>query len=104
MRQQGLSHRDYYSPSRADIGVTAARAWFDKAGYEHMWEERMGPAAAKEALEGLRREMALEEMLNLWERHTKHCAVCQKVGSGLWVGRGLGRGEALPAGALLAGV
>lgn len=25
MRQNGLTHHDYYSPSRADVGVTAAR-------------------------------------------------------------------------------
>jgi hypothetical protein len=32
MRREGLTHRDYYSPSRADVGVTAAHAWFEKAG------------------------------------------------------------------------
>jgi hypothetical protein len=46
MRSQGLTAKDYSSFSRADQGVMAAHRWFDAAGYQEMWQQRMGPGAA----------------------------------------------------------
>jgi len=77
MRQHGFTAHDYYSPSRADVGVTAANKWFDAVGYSQMWERRLGAVAAAAA--AVRPEPSLEDLLNQWERHTKHCTVCQKV-------------------------
>jgi hypothetical protein len=77
MRQRGLTYLDYYSPSRSDVGVTAANRWFDIVGYNQLWEQRMGKEAAAAA--AARPEPSLEQLLNQWDRHTKHCTVCQKV-------------------------
>jgi hypothetical protein len=47
MRSLGLTPRDYASFARADQGVLAAHKWFDMAGYDEMWQQRMGPKAGQ---------------------------------------------------------
>lgn len=47
MRSLGLTPRDYASFARADQGVLAAHKWFDMAGYEQMWQQRLGNKAAE---------------------------------------------------------
>lgn len=44
MRSLGLTPKDYASFARADQGVLAAHKWFDMAGYEQMWQQRLGGA------------------------------------------------------------
>lgn len=49
MRSLGLTPRDYASFARADQGVLAAHKWFDMAGYDAMWEQRLGKKPAQAA-------------------------------------------------------
>lgn len=49
MRSLGLTPREYASFARADQGVLAAHKWFDMAGYEQMWQQRMGTSKAAAA-------------------------------------------------------
>lgn len=46
MRSLGLTPKDYASFARADQGVLAAHKWFDMAGYEQMWQQRLGDKGA----------------------------------------------------------
>lgn len=46
MRSLSLTPRDYASFARADQGVLAAHKWFDMAGYEQMWQQRLGSKAS----------------------------------------------------------
>lgn len=56
MRSIGATSKDQYQPARADVGVRAADAWLDMAGYDSMWQQRLGlansPAAAASAAGG----------------------------------------------------
>jgi hypothetical protein len=46
MRSLGFTTRDYAAFARADQGVLAAHKWFDMAGFEDMWRQRLGNKAA----------------------------------------------------------
>lgn len=77
MRARGETWRDYYSPARADVGAVAARAWFDRAGYDSMWERRLGKGAAAAAVAALAAagEPPLEKLLDQWERQGRAAEV-----------------------------
>lgn len=93
MRSQGLTFKDYAPFARADQGVMAAHRWFDAAGYQQMWQQRLaggssnsGGGSSTGAAEGgggarysqkpysVPRDES--EYLNWYERHTKNCPEC----------------------------
>eukprot|EP00878_Enallax_costatus_P016728 GHUV01017552.1.p2 GENE.GHUV01017552.1~~GHUV01017552.1.p2 ORF type:complete len:195 (+),score=68.76 GHUV01017552.1:2139-2723(+) len=107
MHSHGLSPKDYAPFARADQGVMAAHKWFDMAGYDNMWKERLGsnyngtssshsdggdPSTTTSSSEssgsstGVGVKYAYKQYtpakeslyLNWYERHTKHCVQCQK--------------------------
>eukprot|EP00854_Cymbomonas_tetramitiformis_P016201 gene16201-19226_t len=76
-RQQNTLYREgrswksaYYCPSLADSMVIAMRKWYDEHGMDGqpLWH---GPAGVP------RRPVAQEEVLDRYNQHTKHCAVCK---------------------------
>jgi hypothetical protein len=103
MRSLGATAHDYAAFARADQGVLAAHRWFDMAGYEAMWQQRLGPQAAAAASsnggsgskgaaaaaptgEGVGSRYAYQDykappeplIFNWYERHTKHCPECRR--------------------------
>ena len=101
MHAHGLSPKDYARFARADQGVMAAHKWFDMAGYEDMWKQRLGSNydtsssshsdasssnGSSGATSGVGVKYAFKQYtppkeslyLNWYERHTKHCVQCQK--------------------------
>lgn len=104
MRSQGLGPKDYAPFARADQGVMAAHKWFDMAGYENMWKQRLGPnysgavstsstssesassSSSSDGTAGVAVKYTVKEYtprtdgdyFNWYERHTKHCIICQK--------------------------
>jgi hypothetical protein len=100
MRSNGLGAKDYAPFARADQGVMAAHRWFDMAGYDDMWKQRLGqnhssistssePTSSSNSSDGttgvavkynLKKYTPRTESdyFNWYERHTKHCQICQK--------------------------
>jgi hypothetical protein len=61
MRSLGLSPKDYASFARADQGVLAAHKWFDMAGYEEMWQQRLRNKASKDSSSGVGARYAYQD-------------------------------------------
>jgi hypothetical protein len=61
MRSLGLTPRDYAAFARADQGVLAAHKWFDMAGYEQMWQQRLGGNAEQGASNGVGARYAYQD-------------------------------------------
>lgn len=96
MRSQGLTPKEYAPFARADQGVVAAHKWFGMADYDNMWKQRLGPDYASKNRDSSRDSKehtgfgvqyaykpytapkSESDYFNWYERHTKHCVVCQK--------------------------
>lgn len=74
MRQAGLGRQDYALFARSDEGIKGLHAWLQAAGYDGMWQQRMGPNAQDSW-----QQWPLEKQLDRRERHVKDCVMCQKV-------------------------
>ncbi len=94
MAAAGTRASDWALMAPSDIGVAAVHRWLRDAGYAAMWDARLpaqqgaAPASAN-ADDGrvLARVAAAppspEAVLDKWQRHTRHCKTCQKVGEGV---------------------
>jgi hypothetical protein len=81
MRSLGLTPRDYASFARADQGVLAAHKWFDMAGYEQMWQQRLGGKAQQGPNSGVGARYAYQD----------YTAPAEPAIFDWWVGPGQGR-------------
>ena len=63
----------YWLATQADAGVTAFHDWVERHGGGGPWGTDLG---ASSSLSSTLKPLPKEELLNHWERHTKHCSVC----------------------------
>uniref|UniRef100_A0A383VSW5 Rieske domain-containing protein n=2 Tax=Tetradesmus obliquus TaxID=3088 RepID=A0A383VSW5_TETOB len=106
MRSLNLTTKEYAAFARADQGVLAAHRWFEAAGYEQMWKQRMGSSYSPDSSSSSSAEATSSSAsssssssntgvgaryaykpytppkdesfyFDWYERHTKNCAECQ---------------------------
>eukprot|EP00210_Caulerpa_lentillifera_P001789 g1719.t1 len=63
------SSRDFYTPTNADLLITAVRKWFENEG-DH------GAAYGGNKPIDQNEQLSREQVLNRYESHTKHCKLC----------------------------
>ena len=65
--------KSYWLATQADAGVRAFHDWVEAHGGGGPWGRDLGSSAFSASALG---PLPKEELLNHWERHTKHCSVC----------------------------
>ena len=63
----------YWLATQADSGVRAFHDWVERHGGGGPWGANLGASSLAAAS---LKPLPKEELLNQWERHTRHCSVC----------------------------